>query len=89
MAAAARKWAAADPLERWVNAATDGHTPLEETIAEYLGCHDPFPAGSEVEVWHSEGWEPAIIVERTDVDEWTVQFADGTQAWRDHHELRP
>ena len=35
------------------------------------------------------GWESALVVERTAVDEWTVEFADGEQVWRDHHELRP
>ena len=29
------------------------------------------------------------MIERTAVDEWTVDFDDGEQAWRDHHELRP
>lgn len=39
----AGEWAANDPLERWVNAAPDGPSPLEDTVAEYLGAHNPFP----------------------------------------------
>jgi len=27
------------------------------------------------------------VIERTAVDEWTVEFDDGEQVWRDHHEL--
>lgn len=88
MAAAALRWAAGDSWERWVNAA-NGRTPLEDTIQEYLICHDPFPAESEVEVLASGDWAPAVVVERTGVDEWLVELGDGAQAWRDHHELRP
>lgn len=29
------------------------------------------------------------MIERTGPDEWLVEFDDGGQAWRDHHELRP
>ena len=88
VAAAARAWAASDPWERWVNTA-EGRTPLEETIGEYLALHDPFPAGSGVAVWQGGGWEVAFVIERTGLDEWLVEFGDGAQAWRDHHELRP
>ncbi len=71
--------------------------PLEETISEYLGSHNPpFADGSRVEVLgglHGDApptaWVPVTIVERTAVDEWTVEFDDGDQACRDHHELRP
>lgn len=89
VAVAARAWAAVDPLERWVNAAADGPTPLEETITEYLAGHDPFPADFGVEARWDEAWEPAVVIERTGLDEWLVEFDDGGQAWRDHHELRP
>lgn len=96
VAGLALRWARADPMEQWVNAAPQGGTtPLEETISEYLGAQNPFPDSSRVEVLgglHRDAptvWVPATIVERTAVDEWTVEFDDGDQAWRDHHELRP
>lgn len=92
VAAAAEQWAATDPLEQWVNAAPQGgKTPLEETIQEYLGKHNPFPDDSRVDVLRRDGtgWDHATIVERTAVDEWAVEYDDGEQAWRDHHELRP
>lgn len=92
VAGLAIRWAETDPMEQWVNAAPEGgRTPIGETIREYLGSHNPFPDESAVEVLRHEGsiWEPAIIVERVSVDEWTVEFEDGEQAWRDHHELRP
>lgn len=92
VAALAIEWAGSNPLQRWVNAAPDGPGPLEETISEYLGEHNPFPDESRVDVLDqvvAAGWVPATIVERTAADEWTVQYDDGEQAWRDHHELRP
>ena len=92
VAGRALRWARADPMEQWVNAAPEGGTtPLAETIGEYLGSHNPFPDGAHVEVVRrdGEGWEPATVIERTAVDEWTVEFDDGEQVWRDHHELRP
>jgi hypothetical protein len=96
VAGLALSWARNDPLEQWINAAPrGGATPLEETISEYLGSHNPFADGSRVEVLgglHGDAptaWVPVTIVERTAVDEWTVEFDDGDQACRDHHELRP
>ncbi len=92
VAALAIEWAANDSLERWVNAAPDGTGPLEDTIGEYLGSHNPFPDESRVDVQDRDAadtWVPATIVERTAVDEWTVEYDDGEQAWRDHQELRP
>lgn len=92
VAGLALRWAATDALEQWVNTAPEGgRTPLDETIAEYLGNHNPFPNESAVEVLRQEeaNWEPAVIVERVGVDEWTVEYGDGERAWRDHHELRP
>jgi hypothetical protein len=91
VAALAIEWAASNPLERWVNAAPDGPGPLEETISEYLGDHNPFPDESRVDVLGRDaaGWVPATIVERAAVDEWTVEYDDGGQVWRDHQELRP
>ncbi|GAB3868628.1 hypothetical protein GCM10028801_44900 [Nocardioides maradonensis] len=88
---AAAAWAATDPLERWVDAAPDGPSPIEDTVGEYLGNHNPFPDGMavDVEVRGGQAWEPAVIVERVGVDEWTVQYEDGKQGWRDHSELRP
>lgn len=92
----ALSWARTDPLEQRVNAAPRGRpTPLEESVTEYLGSHNPFADGSRVEVLgglHRDAptaWVPATIVERTTVDEWTVEFDDGDRAWRDHHEPRP
>ncbi|MDO5878332.1 tudor domain-containing protein (plasmid) [Paenarthrobacter sp. SD-1] len=92
VAGLATSWARTDPMEQWVNAAPEGErTPLDETIREYLGNHNPFPDESAVEVLRRDGssWERAVIVERVGVDEWTVEYEDGEQAWRDHHELRP
>jgi len=92
VAGLATRWARTDPMEQWVNAAPEGgRTPLEETIREYLGSHNPFPDESAVEVLRGDGstWDRAVIVERVGVDEWTVEYEDGEQAWRDHHELRP
>lgn len=92
VAGLAMHWAGTDPMEQWVNAAPEGGpTPIDETIREYLGSHNPFPDESAVEVLRQGGsiWEPAVIVERTSVDEWTVEYEDGEQAWRDQHELRP
>ena len=45
-------------------------------------------SGTPVEVLRREGWEPATVIERTAVDEWTVGFNDGEQVWRNHHELQ-
>lgn len=92
VAGLARSWASTDPMERWVNAAPEGErTQLDETIREYLGSHNPFPDESAVEVLRHDGsnWEQAVVVERVGVDEWTVEYEDGEQAWRDHDELRP
>ena len=92
VAGLAIEWAANDPLERWVNAAPDGPGPLEDTISEYLGSHNPFPDELRVDVLARDATAvllPATIVERTALDEWTVEFDDGEQVWRDHHELRP
>lgn len=92
VAGLAVRWAGADPLEQWVNAAPEGGpTPLNETIREYLGSHNPFPDESAVEILNGDGpdWEPAVIVERVGVDEWTVEYKNGEQAWRDHSEIRP
>ncbi|MBB3045729.1 tudor domain-containing protein [Nocardioides soli] len=92
VAALAIEWAASDPLERWVSAAPDGPGPLRDTISEYLGGHNPFPDGLRVDVQgrdDADSWVPGTIVERTAVDEWTVEFDDGEQVWRDHQELRP
>lgn len=88
---AAASWAANDPLERWVDAAPDGPSSIEETVGEYLGSQNPFPDCTMVEVLDRDGkgWTPATVIERTAVDEWTVEFDDGEQVWRDHHELRP
>ena len=76
VAGLATRWASTDPMEQWVNAAPEGgRTPLEETIREYLGSHNPFPDESAVEVLRGDGstWEQAVIVERVGVDEWTVE----------------
>lgn len=88
---AAAAWAATDPLERWVNAAHDGPSPIADTVSEYLGSHNPFPDDAKVDVLDRDGggWSPATVIERTAADEWTVEFDDGDRAWRDHHELRP
>ena len=91
VAGLAMRWAETNPMEQWINTAPDGgRTPLNETILEYLGGHNPFPDESAVEVLRRGGpiWEPAFIIERVGVDEWTVEYPDGEQAWRDHHELR-
>ena len=65
--------------------------PLEDTVAEYLGAHNPFPDDTLVDVLDRDGhgWTRARVVERTATDEWTVEFDDGERVWRDHHELRP
>lgn len=91
VAALAIEWAANDPLQRWVNAAPDGPGSLQDTISEYLGSHNPFPDELRVDVLARDeaSWVPATIVERTAVDEWTVEYDDGEQVWRDHQELRP
>jgi hypothetical protein len=92
VAAGAIEWAANDPMERWVNAAPDGPGPLEDTIREYLGSHNPFPDELRVDALGrdaAKSWVPATIVERTALDEWTVEYDDGEQVWRDHRELRP
>jgi hypothetical protein len=92
VAGLAVQWASADPLEQWVNAAPHGGpTPIDETVREYLGDHNPFPDETAVKVLrHDQStWDPAVIVERVGVDEWTVEYNDGGQAWRSHHELRP
>ena len=90
--ALALDWARTDPWEQWINSAPKGErTPLDETVREYLGSHNPFPDDSAVEVQRRDGpgWDHAVIVERVGVDEWTVEYDDGARAWRDHHELRP
>jgi hypothetical protein len=92
VAGLAAQWASTDPLERWVNAAPHGGTtPIDETVREYLGDHNPFPDETAVEMLRHDHstWDPAVIVERVGVDEWTVEYADGEQAWRSHQELRP
>lgn len=92
VAGLAAHWASTDPLEQWVNAAPHGdRTSMEETVREYLGNHNPFPDETAVEVLRSDGstWDPAVILERVGVEEWTVEYDDGEQAWRSHQELRP
>ena len=92
VAGLAADWAQTDPLEQWVNAAPKGDpTPIDETIREYLGTHNPFPDETPVEVPRNDnsGWDRALIVERVGIDEWTVEYDDGEQAWRSHQELRP
>lgn len=96
VAGLALSWARTDPLEQWVNEAPQGGTtPLKETISEYLGSHNPFANGSRVEVHGGldpdapTAWVPATVIDRTAVDEWTVEYDNRDQAWRDHHELRP
>ncbi|MGO4587013.1 tudor domain-containing protein [Arthrobacter sp. 2RAF6] len=88
-------WAEHDGLESWMLAAPDARPLSRETlrdiVSDYLASHDPFPDGMSVEVARQDGsgWEPAVIIERPGTDEWTVEYEDGTQAWRDHSELRP
>ncbi|MFE4195605.1 tudor domain-containing protein [Paenarthrobacter sp. NPDC056912] len=88
-------WAERDPLESWMLAAPDARPisqeTLREVVSDYLSSHEPFPDGTRVEVRRGddEGWEPATIIDRPGTDEWTVEYDDGTQAWRDHSELRP
>lgn len=88
-------WANNDPLERWAiggDAAALPAEELRETIANYLAANDPFPNGTSV--WargldadeHEEG---GVIIDRPGPNEWTVEFGDGTQAWRGSGELRP
>ena len=92
VAGLAAQWASADPFEQWVNAAPrGGTTSVDETVREYLGVHNPFPDETAVEVLRHDnsGWDRAVIVERVGVDEWTVEYGDGEQAWRNHEELRP
>lgn len=64
---------------------------MRPSVREYLGDHNPFPDETAVEVLRHDRstWDPAVIVERVGVDEWTVEYADGEQAWRSHLELRP
>jgi hypothetical protein len=92
VAGLAAHWARTEPLEQWVNAAPGGGTTsIDETVREYLGTHNPFPDETPVEVLRndSSSWDRAVIVERVGVDEWTVEYDDGGQAWRSHQELRP
>ncbi|WP_284984963.1 hypothetical protein [Arthrobacter sp. efr-133-TYG-118] len=60
-------------------------------MADYLARHGPFPDGMSVEVARRDGsgWEPVVVMERPDTDEWTVEYDVGTPAWRDHSDLRP
>jgi hypothetical protein len=84
-----------DDLESWMLAAPDARpfsqATLRDIVADYLASHGPFPDGMSVEVARRDGsgWELAVVMERPDTDEWTVEYDDGTQAWRDHSELRP
>ncbi len=89
-------WATRDPLERWV---LGGPQPLNlrpdeirEVVHDYLAEHDPFPAGTVVDVAPSDGgddtWSTAIVLERTHLDEWTVEYDDGFRVWRSSSELR-
>ncbi len=48
------------------------------TRAPLKFCEAMGPAGSRLS-----------SLKRVGVDEWTVEYKDGEQAWRDHHELRP
>jgi hypothetical protein len=91
VAGEAVRWAQVDSMEQWINKAPDGPSPLRETISAYLEHTNPFPDGMEVEVLNSRGgsWQPGVIVERVGADEWTVEYGDGDQVWRDHQELRP
>lgn len=92
VAVQAMRWAAGDTMMRWINDAKDGPMPVADTIKQYLGSNNPFPADTQVEVRRPdppELWELAVIVERTDTNEWLVEYPDGGGAWRDHSELRP
>ena len=95
--ALALAWAEHDALMSWMLAAPDARPisaeTLREVVSDYLGAHDPFPEGAVVEAINMDDgrqtWEQATIVGRPGTNEWTVEFADGDQAWRDHTELRP
>ncbi len=91
----ALEWAPGDPVESWA-LGYDGKalspTELRDVIEDYLADHNPFPDGTEVEtrgVDADEHLEHAVIIDRPHWDEWTVEFEDGAQAWRDYPELRP
>ena len=45
----------------------------------------PVPDDSRVEVRRldAEGWEPATVLERTESDEWLIEYDTGGAAWRD------
>lgn len=92
VAAAAQQWAGTDPLEQWVNAAPQGarlrsRRPPRSTSARIT------PSPTTPVSTSSAGPEPAGTTPQSSngpaVDEWTVEYDDGEQAWRDHHELRP
>lgn len=93
--ALALAWADQDGLESWMLAAPDARpiSPelLRDIVGDYLDQHNPFPDELSVEVMSREtdGWDHGIIVERTDRNEWIVEYDDGLQAWRDQGELRP
>lgn len=92
VAALAQAWGTLDPMQRYVDDAPNGPTPLDELVTEYLAEHDPYPAGTRVRARSLDatvGWEPATVLDRPGRDEWTVEFEDGSTAWRDHTELRP
>lgn len=91
----ALEWAAQDPLESWAIGSSGqalSSAELREVIANYLASHNPFPDGTHVQtrgLHADEHLVHAIITDRPNTDEWTVEFDDGAQAWRGHDELRP
>lgn len=90
--ALARAYAGAEPLQRWVDAAKDGPRPDDEVIADYLADVNPYPDETEVDLLDPESgeWRPAVIAERTDANEWAVEFDDEDLGWKwaDYTEIR-
>jgi hypothetical protein len=65
---------------------------IEALVNDFLVANDPYPAGTAVFAarWKPSQWGLAQVISRTDLDEWTVVFLDGSgKVLRDHVELCP
>lgn len=91
----ALQWAAEDPFESWALGPTGqaiSPAELRGVVDDYLSARNPFPDGMSVKTRGldpDEHEEDAVIVARVEHDEWTVEFEDGAEAWRNYAELSP
>lgn len=92
VAVLAQTWAAVEPRQQWIDLGPTEPRTIEALVNDFLVANDPYPAGTAVFAarWKPNQWGLAQVTSRTDLDEWTVVFLDGSgKVLRDHVELCP